>query len=55
MRRDGFSVSSSGKLGQPADVAALMKEAQAGSLFILQIFVTFFDIGVASYHTAWAQ
>jgi len=28
MRRDGFSVSSNGKLGQPGDVAALMKEAQ---------------------------
>ena len=30
MRRDGFSVSSNGKLGQPGDVAALMKEAQVG-------------------------
>jgi hypothetical protein len=29
MRRDGFSVSSNGKLGQPADVSGLLKEAQA--------------------------
>jgi hypothetical protein len=35
MRRDGFSVSSNGKLGQPADVAALMKEAQVRTHFKL--------------------
>ena len=38
MRRDGFSVSSNGKLGQPADVAALMKEAQACLLSNLSNF-----------------
>jgi hypothetical protein len=35
MRKDGFSVNGNGKLGQPADVAVLMKEAQV-RLFVLQ-------------------
>jgi hypothetical protein len=55
MRRDGFSVSSNGKLGQPADVAALMKEAQACLLSIYQIFVTLFGPGIASHHIATSK
>jgi hypothetical protein len=54
MRRDGFSVSSSGKLGQPADIAALMKEAQARLFSVNYIFVTLFGPGSASHHNAWS-
>lgn len=43
MRRDGFSVSSNGKLGQPGDVAALMKEAQVRS-FRRQTQLLQFDV-----------
>jgi len=40
MRKDGFSINGNGKLGQPGDVAVLMKEAQVSS-FLRESVVLF--------------